>query len=63
MPLVRCLCPLETCVHNDNTYCICPKMPVFKFPFKISVEDFETGKTYEDINEKYLVCDMFVRRV
>ena len=62
MALVRCLCDKDRCAFNDNQQCICPNMPHFTTPAEITVEDYETGKTYSNDNDTLSVCNMFVMK-
>jgi len=61
MALVRCLCDKEACVFNDNQQCVSPNMPHFTTPEEIVGEDNDGHEYYSD-NDKYSVCDRFVKK-
>ena len=62
MPLVRMWCDKQLCVFCDNEQCVSPEMPRWTTPAEVTVEDFETGKTYSNDNDTLSRCDRFVMK-
>ncbi len=61
MPLIRIGCDKEKCAFCDNQQCISPNMPHFTTPAEIVGEDNDGHEYYTD-NDKYSVCDRFVKK-